>query len=531
MKKTILSLMLLLLATTMNAQTILKGDMNDDGQVTISDVTSVVNVILGKSPVETINVGGSPYAVDNSMVVGTWYAPDGTHFTLNEDESTDYTNSVTYKFMPMLGRILFYGTNGKATTVVGVAEMTADYLLILDYTTGSLTYYTKSTSLNQVTGVTLSQTSIGMNSGTTRQLSATVSPSSAFNQEVAWTSSDENVATVDQNGLVTAIAGGSCIIKATSTDGSGVSSTCSVSVTQMVTSIALSQTFLVLELDEFVRLTATVLPDNAANKAVTWSSSNENVATVRSGRVDAYDFGDAVITCEAADGSGVVATCMVLIVEDKNSYGELDGHIYVDLGLPSGTLWATCNIGASSPEEYGDYFAWGETEGYKSGKSNFDWSTYKWCNGSDTTMTKYCINSTYGYNGFTDNKTELDPEDDAAYVNWGSGWRMPTKTQLQELFNSAHTTTEWTTMNGVNGSKIMSKTNGNCLFLPAAGFWDGTSLLSEGLYGDYWSRMQIFSEYSTPIPTRAWRQTACSNVQSGESHRSCGITVRPVRNQ
>ena len=79
----------------------------------------------------------------------------------------------------------------------------------------------------------------------------------------------------------------------------------------------------------------------------------------------------------------------------------IDGHEYVDLGLPSGTLWATCNVGADTPEGYGDYFAWGETEP----KEVYSWETYKWCNGDEYSMTKYCTNSQYGYNGFTDGST------------------------------------------------------------------------------------------------------------------------------
>ena len=520
-KTLFISLLTLFASMTMNAQTILKGDMNNDEQVTVADVTSLVNVILGKSPVETINVGGAPYAVDNSMVVGTWYAPDGTHFTLNEDGTTDYTNSSTYKFMPLLGRLLFFGSNGKATTVLGVAEITDDYLLILNYTTGALIYYTKSSSLNQVTGVSLSQTSIGMNSGTTQQLSATVAPSSAFNKEVAWTSSDESVATVDQNGLVSAVAGGTCTITATSTDGSGVSATCSVSVTQMVTSIMLSPRTLFLHLDEYVRLTATVLPETAANRNVVWSSSNENVATVRGGRVDAYDYGTSVITCTAADGSGVYAKCVVYVIQNED-------ELYVDLDLPSGTLWATCNVGASSPEDYGDYFAWGETEGYNSGKTNFDWSTYKWCNGVEDSMTKYCHDSRYGYNDFTDNKTELDPEDDAAYVNWGSGWRMPSYEQCEELINSNYTTTEWTTLNGVYGLKITSKTNDNSIFLPASGHRFRVLLNYAGSFGYYWSRTYNLNS------DIAWYWGGGSTgmgVSCTMDNRCMGNSVRPVRNQ
>ena len=119
-----------------------------------------------------------------------------------------------------------------------------------------------------------------------------------------------------------------------------------------------------------------------------------------------------------------------------------DTHEFVDLGLTSGTLWATMNVGANSPEEYGDYFAWGET----SPKEVYNWSTYKWCKGSYKTMTKYCTSSSYGT---VDDKTELELEDDAAHVNWGAAWRMPTKEQQDELRNSC--TWTWTKKNNVNG--------------------------------------------------------------------------------
>ena len=165
------------------------------------------------------------------------------------------------------------------------------------------------------------------------------------------------------------------------------------------------------------------------------------------------------------------------------SFVESEEHEYVDLGLPSGTLWATCNVGASSPEEYGDYFAWGETVP----KDYYGWSTYKWCNGSNDTMTKYCANSSYGYNGFTDNLTELQPEDDAATANWGSPWRMPSLAQIEELNDSSYTTTVWTQLNGVYGRKVTSKSNGNSIFLPAAGSRWNDELNNAGRYGDYWS--------------------------------------------
>ena len=137
-----------------------------------------------------------------------------------------------------------------------------------------------------------------------------------------------------------------------------------------------------------------------------------------------------------------------------------DNHEWVDLGLPSGTLWATCNVGANAPEEYGDHFAWGET----SPKEVYNWSTYQWCNGSMFTLTKYNTQSSLG---MVDNKTELDPEDDAASVNWGPSWRTPTTDQQKELIDKC----SWarTTQNGVHGFRVTGP-NGNSLFLPAAGY-------------------------------------------------------------
>ncbi len=149
----------------------------------------------------------------------------------------------------------------------------------------------------------------------------------------------------------------------------------------------------------------------------------------------------------------------------------------VDLGLPSGTLWADRNVGADAPEAYGDYFAWGETEP----KSVYDWSTYKWCNGSSSTMTKYCTSSSYGT---VDNKKVLDLEDDAAYVNMGTQWRMPTEAEQKELFDNC--TIECTTLNGVTCYKLTGP-NGNCIYFPAAGYRCEGNLEYVVSYGCCWS--------------------------------------------
>lgn len=178
----------------------------------------------------------------------------------------------------------------------------------------------------------------------------------------------------------------------------------------------------------------------------------------------------------------------------------------VDLGLPSGIKWANMNIGAESPEDYGDYFAWGETTGYKDGKNNFSEDTYKYYlkttekdkDGFDVTTsgyTKYVTKkdaSKNGYDGFYDDKAVLEPEDDAAYVNWGGDWRMPTKKEQDELLNGC--TWEWAELKGVKGYKVIGP-NGNFIFLPAAGFRYDSGLGNAGSYGYYWSS-SLHSGYS-----------------------------------
>ncbi|MBR1499018.1 MAG: leucine-rich repeat protein [Bacteroidaceae bacterium] len=158
---------------------------------------------------------------------------------------------------------------------------------------------------------------------------------------------------------------------------------------------------------------------------------------------------------------------------------DANGHDYVDLGLPTGTLWATCNIGATVPEGMGDFFAWGETEP-KDGV--YGWTTYKYCNGTQTTQTKYCIDSNYGT---VDGKTVLEPEDDAAAVNWGGTWRMPTIEEIQELLDN--TTWQETTVNGVRGMKFTSKENDSYIFFPFSGYRDEGNHFGYGERGFYWS--------------------------------------------
>ena len=209
--------------------------------------------------------------------------------------------------------------------------------------------------------------------------------------------------------------------------------------------------------------------------------------------------------------------------EEGTGYGEevsfTTDYGFVDLGLPSGTLWATCNVGADNPEEYGDYFAWGETQP----KDYYWWTTYQYCNGNYNTLTKYCSNSSYGYNGFTDNLTTLLPEDDAATVNWGSDWRMPTYVEWQELHDNTIYT--WTTQNGVIG-KLYTASNGASLFLPAAGYYRVGSVIDAGSRGDYWS-----STLGNPTPDygEGLYFFGDSFVNDRNYYRYLGLSVRAVR--
>ena len=186
---------------------------------------------------------------------------------------------------------------------------------------------------------------------------------------------------------------------------------------------------------------------------------------------------------------------------------------YVDLGLS--VKWATCNVGATKPEDCGGYFAWGETKP----KTIYDWNTYKWCNGSETTLTKYNVHSGYGV---VDYKAQLDLSDDAAHVNWGGNWRMPTDAEWIELREQC--IWAWTTGKGIVGYTVISKSNNNKIFLPAAGHRYGSLLNFAGIGGYYWS-----SWLTTGSPNSAWVVNFNSNrVYGYNGLRRYGFSVRPV---
>lgn len=193
---------------------------------------------------------------------------------------------------------------------------------------------------------------------------------------------------------------------------------------------------------------------------------------------------------------------------------------YVDLGLS--VKWATCNVGATKPEEPGDYFAWGETMP----KDYYDWSNYKWCEGSKTSLTKYCDKDSYG---IVDKIYVLQLSDDAARVNWGGNWRMPLKSELDELYTSC--TWKSTTQNGTKGYLVTGK-NGNSIFLPKAGYKSEGSLTDLGAYGYYWSSTvypYYYNSYgSSAYDTYPYQAYAYSADGEEKFARRWGLPIRPV---
>ena len=294
-----------------------------------------------------------------------------------------------------------------------------------------------------------------------------------------------------------------------------------------VVSVRLNKSSLSINVGSPQTLTATTSPANPTNKAVDWTSSNSSVATVSSdGTITPVAVGTATITVTTRNG-GKTATCTVTV---NPATDGSNGHAYVDLGLPSGVKWATCNLGATAPEGYGDYYAYGETSTYyssqspltwKSGKSaGYAWTSYQWCtavNAYDYNMTKY---------NTSDKKAVLDLADDAARANWHGTWRVPTAAEWQELLDNCTWTR--TTQNGVVGRLVKSKINNKSIFLPAAGTMYLTELNDTGTGGYY---MSSSVDTDTPIYAKYMYFDYINQKEYlffSKGTRNNGRSVRPV---
>ena len=288
----------------------------------------------------------------------------------------------------------------------------------------------------------------------------------------------------------------------------------SVKFVCLVTDIYLSQETMELKEGETGQLTATVYPIDADDKAVTWESSVPVVASVdANGLVTAVSEGTSVITATATDGSGVKAECQVTVTKAGGDTGLLtcpdDHHPHaIDLGLPSGTKWCCCNVGASTPEGYGGYYAWGET----SEKNYYSLDNYAYYNSSKCYM---------NYIGDDISGTGYD----AATVNMGTPWRMPSVEQMEELI---HNCSRQRCVNGI----LVTGWNGGQIFLPFAGFRSLDELVASSR-GNYWSSsfgpedddpgydaLSMTFYYNQYYPYNNWYCAYCD--------RSCGLSVRAV---
>ena len=242
----------------------------------------------------------------------------------------------------------------------------------------------------------------------------------------------------------------------------------------------------------------------------------------------------AAVNSGNADTAAALAQIIQKLEELKDKIGGGGGSTeeYVDLGLPSGIKWAKRNLGASKPSDYGHYYAWGETEP----KTDYTWATYKWMQAGQSDwkhITKYTVADGqtegiwYDAGGtfIGDNKTTLEAADDAATRKLGSPWRMPTLVEIRELLDANNCTWTWTTQDGKNGYEVKSKTNGNSIFLPAAGYRGGSALYYAGSGGYFWScSLDAARSYCA-------RNLGFDSGARGWYHnpRFYGFSVRPVR--
>ena len=214
-------------------------------------------------------------------------------------------------------------------------------------------------------------------------------------------------------------------------------------------------------------------------------------------------------------------SCSKEEIVTENGHSVVNGHIAVDLGLPSGTLWADYNIGTSNPIEFGKYFAWGECVE----KDAYDWNTYKWCNKSYNTLTKYCTENIYGK---TDNKIILESNDDAATILLGSPWSTPTKEDFIELMNECKW--YWSFLLGVDGYLVIGR-NDNCIFLPAAGCRFSVEYCGKGERGYYWSssldEIDPYDAYYLAFSPTAYLESNSFHLASSYD-RNHGMSIRAV---
>lgn len=362
--------------------------------------------------------------------------------------------------------------------------------------------------------ISLDQTEVSLKKGETTQLQAILDPADATGVHLSWTTDDYTVATVESDGTVEAKGAGTTLVKVHAGD---LEAACQIKVTVPVTSMTVFDDF-VIEAGQSRKLNVHIYPDDATDNDIIWGSLYPEIAYVSDdGVLHGVSWGETTISYRTKEIPATFVTAKVLThCEEPEA---------VDLGLSS--KWASFNLGATRPEEYGYYYAWGETEP----KAQYTDVTYKHVNhsGSSSLMTsliKYNKDINMGYNGFTDWKATLDNSDDAAWTKLGGKWNIPDIRDIYELYTKCYWVS--TTRNGVKGYNITGP-SGNSIFLPLAGYMSGSSLNLAGRDGFYWGN-QYDASFCCDAVTM-WFSEGFVEQEFFEYYfyiRSKGQTIRPV---
>ncbi|MCF0177481.1 MAG: Ig domain-containing protein, partial [Bacteroidales bacterium] len=424
---------------------------SDQSVATVSNSGSVTPLKEGSVTI-TATAGGKSgsckVTVKAKTIAVTGVSLDKSELTLTEGE-TETLKAIVAPDNATNKNISWKSSNTAIATIDNSGKVTAvkngEATITVTTEDGNKTATCKVTvkeKIYPVESVSLDKSEISLTEGESETLTATIKPDNATNKNINWSSTDEAIATVDNTGKITAVKAGEATITVTTEDG-GKTATCNVQINAKpipVTKVSLDKTTLSIKEGESATLKATVTPKDATNKNVSWKSSDSAIATVdNNGKVTAVKVGNATITVTTEDGNKT-ATCKVTVIK------TIDGHEYVDLDLPSGILWATCNMGASAPEKYGDYYGWGVTTPYKS-SDNVSWQAYFKTLGGTGAMEADCGTDKDPLKEYVKNGSKFDisgvagiadgiggTEYDAARENWKGDWRMPTGAEFYELF-------------------------------------------------------------------------------------------------
>lgn len=498
MKRFLATLLVSASISTLSAQDILVGDMNGDGELTISDVTNLVETITGKSSIKTLNA----ISINNKKIAGTWTSKSNT-ITFGENGTTKFANGSKYKYLSSEGIVIIYNSSGKAINVFNVLSITDDYMVISKSGDSDYEFYLKgntytnpsfqdivtvsegiSFSINNSDSAfpwvknsgTLQPTNTGVNSSNS-YITMQVSCEEDFVTSFDWEVSSENF----YDYLYYSVDGGSKIKY------SG--------------------------------------KQNLQHKLIQLKAGTH---TIVFGYYKDSNMGEN-------EDIGRISN---ITIKKVSQIGDYNGHDYVDLGLASGTKWATMNVGANNVTEQGKYYAWGEV----SSKVNYSWNTYI------ATSPEICGKSNDPLKDFVypNTKAITSTMYDVAHTEWGGTWRMPTSAEFTELRNGCYW--EWTTnykgtpISGYIVYKVKNNadrglysfdqpalsatysTTDTHIFLPASGLYSNGTINSNNTYGYYWSSTSGANnaEYAYYFAFNN------KHIGWGEYSRYFGRSIRPI---